>query len=138
MNKNIKNKEYMIQEAFAYYVLGYQRYIKDNDNNECMQIIKNILEVASDNLDSTEIKGVNTNLLNRINFSWKLSADDFVAYAVCIFYVLTNREKKITDEKILKEFLSELHTHHPRRILREANFIIDNFYPELNKENGRR
>lgn len=76
--------------------------------------------------------GVNTNLLNRINFSWKLSADDFVAYAVCIFYVLTNREKNITDEKILKEFLSELHTHHPRKILKEAEFILTNFFPDLN------
>ncbi len=131
MNKSIKSKEYMIQEAFAYYILGFQKYNKDNDNNDCIQILKNILEVANENLNSTEIKGVNTNLLNRINFSWKLSADDFVAYAVCIFYVLTKREKEITDEKILREFLSELHTHHPRRILKEANFIIDNFFPDL-------
>lgn len=131
MNKSIKSKEYMIQEAFAYYILGFQKYNKDNANNDCIQILKNILEVANENLNSTEIKGVNTNLLNRINFSWKLSADDFVAYAVCIFYVLTNREKQITEEKILKEFLSELHTHHPRRILKEANFIIDNFFPDL-------
>lgn len=131
MNKDIRKKEYMIQEAFAYYVLGYQRYIKDNNENDCMQILKNILEVASENINATQIIGVNTNLLRRINFSWKLSADDFVAYATCIFYVLTNREKKITDEKILKEFLSELHTHHPRRILKEANFIIDNFFPDL-------
>ena len=121
----------MIQEAFAYYILGFQKYNKENNDNDCIQILKNILEVANENLNSTEIKGVNTNLLNRINFSWKLSADDFVAYAVCIFYVLTNREKYITEEKILKEFLSELHTHHPRRILKEANFIIDNFFPDL-------
>ena len=131
MNKDIRKKEYMIQEAFAYYVLGYQRYRKDNNENDCMQIIKNILEVASENINATQIIGVNTNLLRRINFSWKLSADDFVAYATCIFYVLTKREKTITDEKILKEFLSELHTHHPRRILKEANFIIDNFFPDL-------
>ena len=131
MSKSIKNKEYLIQEAFAYYVLGFQKYNKHNGDNNCIQILKNILEVANENLDSTEIKGVNPNLLNRINFSWKLSADDFVAYAVCIFYVLTNREKYITEEKILKEFLSELHTHHPRRILKEANFIIDNFFPDL-------
>lgn len=131
MNKDIRKKEYMIQEAFAYYVLGYQRYRKDNNENDCMQIIKNILEVASENINATQIIGVNTNLLRRINFSWKLSADDFVAYATCIFYVLTKREKTITDEKILKEFLSELHTHHPRRILKEANFIIDNFFPNL-------
>jgi len=131
MNKDIRKKEYMIQEAFAYYVLGYERYRKDNNENDCMQILKNILEVASENINATQIIGVNTNLLRRINFSWKLSADDFVAYATCIFYVLTNREKTITDEKILKEFLSELHTHHPRRILKEANFIIDNFFPDL-------
>lgn len=131
MKQDIRKKEYMIQEAFAYYVLGYQRYKKDNNENDFKQILKNILEVASDNINTTQITGVNTNLLNRINFSWKLSADDFVAYAVCIFYVLTNREKKITDEKILKEFLSELHTHHPRKILKEANFIIDNFFPDL-------
>lgn len=131
MSKSIKNKEYMIQEAFAYYILGFQKYNKENGNNDCIQILKNILEVAEENLNSTDIKGVNNNLLNRINFSWKLSADDFVAYAVCIFYVLTNREKQITEEKILKEFLSEVHTHHPRRILKEANFIIDNFFPDL-------
>lgn len=131
MNKDIRKKEYMIQEAFAYYVLGYQRYRKDNNENDCMQIIKNILEVASDNINATQITGVNTNLLRRINFSWKLSADDFVSYATCIFYVLTKREKVITDEKILKQFLSELHTHHPRRILKEAEFILTNFFPDL-------
>lgn len=121
----------MIQEAFAYYVLGYQRYKEDNNENDFKMILKNILEVASENINTTQITGVNTNLLNRINFSWKLSADDFVAYAVCIFYVLINREKNISDEKILKEFLSELHIHHPRRTLKEANFIIDNFLPDL-------
>lgn len=131
MNKSIKNKEFMIQEAFAYYVLGFQQYNKKNNDNDYIRILKNILEVATENIENKTIKGVNTNLLNRINFSWKLSADDFMAYAVCIFYVLTNREKKITDEKILKEFLSELHTHHPRRILKEADFILDNFFPDL-------
>lgn len=54
-----------------------------------MQILKNILEVSDDNINTTQIVGVNTNLLNRIKFSWKLLADDFVAYATCIFYVLT-------------------------------------------------
>lgn len=132
MKEDIRKKEYMIQEAFAYYVLGYQRYKKDNNENDFKQILKNILEVASDNINTTQITGVNTNLLNRINFSWKLSADDFVSYATCIFYVLTKREKVITDEKILKEFLSELHTHHPRKILKEAEFILTNFFPDLN------
>lgn len=131
MKQDIRKKEYMIQEAFAYYVLGYQRYKKDNNENDFKQILKNILEVASDNINTTQITGVNTNLLNRINFSWMLSADDFVAYAVCIFYVLNKREKNITDEKILKEFLSELHTHHPRKILKEAEFILTNFFPDL-------
>ena len=131
MDESIKNKEFMIQEAFAYYVLGFQQYNKKNNDNDYIRILKNILEVATENIENKTIKGVNTNLLNRINFSWKLSADDFMAYAVCIFYVLTNREKKITDEKILKEFLSELHTHHPRRILKEADFILDNFFPDL-------
>lgn len=138
MNKSIKNKEFMIQEAFAYYVLGFQQYNKKNNDNDYIRILKNILEVASDNINTTQITGVNTNLLNRINFSWMLSADDFVAYATCIFYVLTKREQKITDEKILKEFLAELHTHHPRRILKEADFILDNFFPDLKEENGRR
>ena len=55
MNKDIRKKEYMIQEAFAYYVLGYERYRKDNNENDCMQIIKNILEVASDNINATQI-----------------------------------------------------------------------------------
>ena len=113
----------------AYYILGYQKYSKENAENDYIQILKNILEVSSN--DINVVKSINNNLLDRINFSWVLSADDFVAYAVCIFYVLTKREKKITEEKILKEFLSELHTHHPRKILKEANFIIDNFFPDL-------
>lgn len=131
MKEDIRKKEYMIQEAFAYYVLGYQRYKKDNNENDFKQILKNILEVASDNINTTQITGVNTNLLNRINFSWMLSADDFVAYATCIFYVLTKREQKITDEKILKEFLSELHSKHHRNILKEANFILDTIMPDI-------
>ena len=131
MNEIIKSKEYLIQEAFAYYVLGYQKYKKENKDNDCIQILKNILEIANENTNTKQITGVDINLLKRINFAWKLSADDFVAYAVCIFYVLTKREKQITDEKILKEFLSELHTYHPRRILKEANLIVDNFFPDL-------
>ena len=54
MKEDIRKKEYMIQEAFAYYVLGYQRYKKDNNENDCMQILKNILEVANENLNQRE------------------------------------------------------------------------------------
>lgn len=129
MIKDIRKKDFLIQEALAYYILGYQKYSKENAENDYIQILKNILEVSSNDING--VKSIDNNLLDRINFSWVLSADDFVAYAVCIFYVLTKREKKITEEKILKEFLSELHTHHPRKILKEANFIIDNFFPDL-------
>lgn len=132
MIKDIRKKDFLIQEALAYYILGYQKYSKENAVNDYIQILKNILEVSSN--DINVVKSINNNLLDRINFSWVLSADDFVAYAVCIFYVLTKREKKITEEKILKEFLSELHTHHPRKILKEANFIIDNFFPDLRQQ----
>lgn len=59
----------MIQEAFAYYVLGYQRYREDNNENDFKVILKNILEAASENINTTQVTGVNTNLLNRINFS---------------------------------------------------------------------
>ena len=129
MIKDIRKKDFVIQESLAYYILGYQKYSKENAGNDYIQILENILEVSSNDING--VKSINNNLLDRINFSWVLSADDFVAYAVCIFYVLTKREKKITEEKILKEFLSELHTHHPRKILKEANFIIDNFFPDL-------
>ena len=30
------------------------------------------------------------------------------------------------DEKIVKEFLSEIHSHHPRKIMKEAEIILDN------------
>jgi hypothetical protein len=70
------------------------------------------------------------NELNKVNFEWDLSADEFIAYATCIFYVLTNREEKLTEEKIITEFLSEIYSHHPRRTLKEANFILDQFFPD--------
>lgn len=125
MKKDIRNKEYMIQEAVAYYVLGYREYEKSNKENDLLQILKSILEIARDNLNKTQIEGVNTELLSRINFSWTLSSDDFMAYATTIFYVLTKRENKITEEKIVKEFLAEIHSHHPRRTLKEAELILD-------------
>lgn len=125
MKKDIRNKEYMIQEAVAYYVLGYRKYEKSNKENDLLKILKSILEIARDNLNKTQIEGVNTELLSRINFSWTLSSDDFMAYATTIFYVLTKRENKITEEKIVKEFLAEIHSHHPRRTLKEAELILD-------------
>lgn len=125
MKKDIRNKEYMIQEAVAYYVLGYREYEKSNKENDLLKILKSILEIARDNLNKTQIEGVNTELLSRINFSWTLSSDDFMAYATTIFYVLTKRENKITEEKIVKEFLAEIHSHHPRRTLKEAELILD-------------
>ena len=94
-------------------------------------ILKNILEIAKENIDTNEIQGVNTNLLKRINFNWSLTSDDFVSYATCIFYVLINREQKITDEKIVKEFLRELHSHHPRRTMKEAELILTKMFPDL-------
>ena len=41
---------------------------------------------------------------------------------------------QITDEKIVKEFLSEIHTHHPRKIMKEAEVILENLFPELLNE----
>ena len=86
--------------------------------------------MARDEVDTKEIILQNEKLLNTIPFSWELTPDDFLAYATCIFYVLTNREKEITPEKIVTEFLSEVHLHHPRRTLKEANFILDELFPE--------
>lgn len=134
MKKNIKNKEYTMEEATAYYILGYKRYLKNKEKNGVAGILKNIIEIAKKNPDTTEIKCIDTNLLKRINFNWSLSSEDFVAYATCIFYVLVNREIKITDEKVVKEFLRELHSHHPRRTMKEAEFILEHTFPNLTNE----
>ena len=131
MKKNIKNKKYTMKEAVSYYILGYKRYKQSTKKNELKDILKYILEVAQENLNTEEITGVNVNLLQRINFDWQLSSNDFIAYAVCVFYVLINREIQITDEKIVKEFFRELHSHHPRRIMKEAKVILENCFPEL-------
>lgn len=133
MKKNIENKKYTMEEAAAYYILGYKMYEQDSKQNGLADILKNIVEVAKQNLKSTEIIGVNIELLKRINFKWELSGNDFIAYAVCIFYVLINREIQITDEKIVKEFLRELHSHHPRRTMKEAEIIVEQFFPELSE-----
>ena len=131
MKKNIRNKEYTMEEAVAYFILGYKRCNENNQKRGLEDILKNILEIAKENIDTKEIQGVNTNLLKRINFSWSLTSDDFVSYATCIFYVLINREQKITDEKIVKEFLRELHSHHPRRTMKEAELILTKMFPDL-------
>lgn len=125
MKKNVKNKEYNIKEAVSYYILGYKKYEQNINQNGLGYILKDIIEVAQEDLNSTEIARINDELLKRINFNWTLSADDFISYAICIFYVLINREIQITDEKIVKEFLSEIHSHHPRKIMKEAEFILE-------------
>ena len=131
MKKNIRNKEYTMEEAVAYYILGFKKCSENNQKKGLEDILKNILEIAKENIDTNEIQGVNTNLLKRINFNWNLTSDDFVSYATCIFYVLINREQKITDEKIVKEFLRELHSHHPRRTMKEAELILTKMFPDL-------
>lgn len=133
MKKNIKNKSYVIEEAVSYYILGYKRYEQNEEQNGLIDVLKNILEVAQENIDTTEVKGVNVELLERIKFSWLLSADDFIAYATCIFGVLMNKEIQITDEKIVKEFLRQIHSHHPRQTMKEADLILEKYLPELKK-----
>ena len=131
MKKNIRNKEYTMEEAVEYYILGFKKCSENNQKKGLEDILKNILEIAKENIDTNEIQGVNTNLLKRINFNWSLTSDDFVSYATCIFYVLINREQKITDEKIVKEFLRELHSHHPRRTMKESELILTKMFPDL-------
>ncbi len=131
MKKDIRNKEYAIQEVVAYYILGYRKYNEESEQKGFADLLKNILEIAKENFDTTEIKGVDINLLKRINFNWVLNSDDFVSYATCIFYVLMNREENITEEKIVREFLKELHSHHPRRVVKEAEVILTNLFPDL-------
>lgn len=131
MKKDIRNKEYAIQEVVAYYILGYRKYNEESQKKALADLLKNILETAKENIDTTEIKDVDINLLKRINFNWILNSDDFLSYATCIFYVLLNREENITEEKIVKEFLKELHSHHPRRVIKEAEVILTRMFPEL-------
>ena len=131
MKKDIRNKEYAIQEVVAYYILGYRRYSENSQKKSLSDLLKDILEVVRENIDTTEIKDVDINLLKRINFNWILNSDDLVSYATCIFYVLLNREENITEEKIVIEFLKELHSHHPRRVIKEAELILTRMFPEL-------
>ncbi len=125
MKKNVRNKMYAIKEAVSYYILGYKKYEQNINQNGLGDILKDIVEVAQENLNSIEITGVNTELL---------SANDFISYAICIFNVLINREMQITDEKIVKEFLSMIHSHHPRNIMKEAETILESVFPELLNE----
>lgn len=131
MKKNKKNKKHTMKEAVSYYILGYKKYEQDIEQNGLEDILKDIIEVAQENRDKEEITGVNTDLINKINFDWLLSSNDFIAYAVCIFYVLINKEIQITDEKIVDEFLRELHSYHPKRIMKEAEIILEKVFPEL-------
>lgn len=134
MNNNIKNKKYTMREAVSYYILGYKRYEQNIEQNGLKDILKDIAEVAQENIDNKEIVGVNADLLNEINFEWLLSSNDFIAYATCIFYVLISREMQITDEKIVKEFLKELHSHQPKEIMKEAEIILEKVFSELLNE----
>lgn len=131
MKKNIKNKNYTMKEGVSYYILGYKRYEQNTEQNGLADILKNIVQVAQENIENKGNVVVSNDTLNRINFDWLLSANDLIAYAVCIFYVLINREIQITDEKIVKEFLKELHLHHPRKTMKEAEIILENCFPEL-------
>ena len=73
MKKNVKNKKYDIKEAVGYYIVGYKRYEQNTEQNGLFDILKNVVQVAQENLNSTEILGANTELLNRINFNWTIN-----------------------------------------------------------------
>ena len=138
MKKDIKKSDFTIKEAIAYYIVGFEKAkdeIKEINNKNWIIILKYILECVRD-YDLKEIEKVilsNRNLLKVIKFQWVLSPDDFVAYATCIFYVLINREKQITTGKIITEFISEIYMQHPRRTLRDANFILEQYTPNSKK-----
>ena len=68
MKKNVRNKMYAIKEAVSYYILGYKKYEQNINQNGLGDILKDIVEVAQENLNSIEITGVNTELLNRMDF----------------------------------------------------------------------
>ena len=132
--QKMNKKNYKVKEAIAYYILGFKKYnekINDIEKDHWIIILKSILELTRDEVNTKNTIMENKDLLDKIPFSWELTSDDLVAYATCIFYVLTNREKEITPEKIVTEFLSEVHLHHPRKTMKEANFILDEFFPDL-------
>ena len=101
------------------------------NRKKVLKILKKVLEIAKENINTTEIKGVDIKLLKKINFNWILNSDDFLFYATCIFYVLINREENVIEEKILKAFLREIHSHHPRRTIKEAEIILTKMFPDL-------
>ena len=128
---DIIKRTYTIQEIVAYCIYGYRKcFIKDeaNKKEKFQLILKSILEVANEISKEQIVQKVDANLLKRVHFEWRMQESELLAYAACIFFVLVNREQKITDEKIVKEFLSELHIHHPRRTKMEANVILENFF----------
>ncbi len=132
MKKNVRNKKYAIKEAVSYYILGYKRYEQNIGQKGMKDILKNIIEVAQENLNNAEITGVDIELLKKINFNWTLSADEFISYAMCVFYVLINKETQVTDEKIVNEFLEEIHHNHPRKTMKEASVIFETIFNNVN------
>ncbi len=138
--QKLNKKNYKIKEAIAYYILGLKKYneqIKEIKKDHWIIILKYVLEHTRDEVDTRNTIIKNKEILDKIPFSWELTSDDLVAYATCIFYVLTNREKEITPEKIVTEFLSEIHSHHPRKTMKEANFILDEFFPEIKEDTNK-
>lgn len=130
----MEDRCYSMQELVALCILGYKKYQsknKKNDKEKLTNIIKNVLELAEKKIEIEDITSFNTDLLKEINFKWKMTAEEVLAYSTCVFYVLTKRDEEITEENIVKEFLSELYTHHPRRIRLEADFILGNFLQKL-------
>lgn len=126
--KKKKDRKYTMKEVASYYILGYKRYEQNIEQNGLIDILINIIDVSQGNISNKEIRELDIDLLHSINFDWLLSAKDFIAYAVCIFYVLMNREIQITAEKIVNEFLSEVHSHHPRKTIKEAEVILENIF----------
>ena len=135
-----KNRTYNIDEAIAYYILGFKEYSSEVEKikkKDWIIIIKFILELSNDEVKMEKTIEEHKELLKKIQFAWKLSTNDFTAYATCIFYVLTNREKVITPEKIVNEFLSRIYLHHPRRVMQEAEFLWSQYVPENDEKDKK-
>ena len=130
----MEDRYYSMQELVALCILGYKKYQSNNKKNDKQQlknIIKNVLELAEKKIEIEDITSFNTDLLKAIKFKWQMTADEVLAYSTCVFYVLTKRDEEITEENIVKEFLSELYSHHPKRTRIEADIILENFFPDL-------
>ena len=135
MKLNINNVEYTIQEVIMFFIIGYDRYknqysknIENNKKNQFKYIIKSILETSKSKLEEQELLIINKNVFEKELFDWKFIDDDILSYATCVFYVLLNRENIITNEMIIKEFLSEIKKHHPRTTRKEANVILERIF----------